>query len=122
MRSHVSSPLNLAAQSFRVLRALNEVIREQPIRVGDAMLALMVTERLLTHRPRVLPIYTEEVVQNELNRLIRDRLVGAPKLRLTKDGLEILNAGLANNDPLLERYRQWYSPEKQMVPEEVTFE
>jgi len=117
----VASPLNLTVQSFRVLRALRDVLKEYK-NAGRRIPAETVTMEVVTYlamkRPGVAP-YHQNVVESEIQQLIRYGLVREYK----KEDLQFFNIydnqfielTLTSTDPRFEQYQQWYSPQKQIA-------
>lgn len=110
MRCHVTSALALAAQTFRILRALKEATEIKKYFDPEDTIK-QVVDYLATKRPGIAP-YDTKIVQNELQRLIQLGLVRERVLLTTSCGNELVELTMTSTDPQFERYQQWYSPEK----------
>lgn len=110
MKNLVSSPLDISARAFRVLRATVEVPKnsEHVVPIED------IVAHLKKQRPGIQPEYTEDIVRQELQDLeilglIRPKWYFLP----THDGIKLTRISPEQaRDPRFERYLQWYSPEK----------
>lgn len=107
--TYVYSVINIAKQTFLVLRALNELWNVEKVIPDTEIIA----RYLEWKRPLVVPAYDEQVIRSELERLYRYGLVDRHMLGLTRKGEDFLREALGSGDPLLEGYQTWFTPPKE---------
>lgn len=116
MQCHITSARGMSAETFRVLHALKIVSqkfnKKGSARPNDEVIIDEVVDHLDRVRPGIQPAYTRKIVEEALTKGVLYGLVRERDLQLTGCGNDLIELTLESEDPLLERHRQWYSPEK----------
>jgi hypothetical protein len=113
MKCHITSALQLSAQDFRVLRALEAVLNKKgSARLNDNMIILEAVTFLYEKRPDIKPVYTRKIVEDSHQRLVTVGLVRERNLELTSCGKKIVEMTMESNDPLFENHQKWSSSQK----------
>lgn len=112
--SCVYSAINIAKQTFLVLRALYELERIERVYPNIEK----VVQYLARKRPWIIPVFDEQVVRSEIYRLSRLGLFDSIVMQVSRKGQDLLRETLGSKDQLLESYQTWFTPPKELEPSE----